>query len=249
VKRHIATKDEPVLDLVRKARHINTKLGVKKIYDKLGDQIHQINPSLGRDKLFALLRRHDLLIRRRRKYVRTTDSRHRFRKYKNQFKDLTITKPHEAWVGDITFIRTDKTFTYLFLLTDAYSRKIVGWQLSRNQGVEAALNTVRMAIKQCPNPTQVVHHTDRGFQYCCPTYVKSIESKGIKISMGEAGNCYENAMAERVNGILKGEYGLDQTFRSFEQALKATRESIKDYNEERPHWSLKLKTPSVIHSS
>jgi len=238
-----------VLDLVRKARYKNTGLGVKKIYHKVGDHIHQINPALGRDKLFTLLRRHDLLIKRRRKYVRTTDSRHRFRIHKNEFKQLTIDKPHQAWVGDITFIRTMNGFAYLFLLTDAYSRKIVGWELNKNQTVDAALNAARMAIKQCPKTSDLVHHTDRGFQYCSPTYVNKMESNGIKISMGEAGNCYDNAMAERVNGILKQEYGLDETFQCFEQALKATREGIKDYNDERPHWSLKLKTPSVVHSS
>ena len=221
--------------------------GIKKIYHKRRSDIARISRSLGRDKLFDLVRRHGLLNKRKRKYAVTTNSHHRFRKYDNQIKSFKAKKPHQAWVGDITYVRTRGGFVYLFLLTDAFSRKIVGWELSRSLAIEGAFVAAGMAIRQCPNLKGLIHHTDHGFQYCAPWYVNKLESKGIQISMGEVGNCYENAMAERVNGILKGDYAIDATFKDFEEALKATRESIKDYNEERPHWGLKLAIPSVIH--
>lgn len=223
-------------------------LGVKKVYSKHGDAIHRINKSLGRDKLFDLLRSHNLLIRRRRKYAVTTQSKHRFKKYENKLKGFKASGPHQAWVGDITYLRTSKGFVYLFLLTDLFSRKIVGWNLSKSLAIEGALQTARMAVKQCPNTKGLIHHSDRGIQYCSPAYAGKMEKNGgMQMSMGEAGNCYDNAIAERVNGILKAEYGLDATFIDMEEALRATKESIKDYNEQRPHWSLKLRTPSVVH--
>jgi transposase InsO family protein len=242
-------KDQLVAELVQKARRSNKMMGGKKVYHKYYDAIHATNSCLGRDKFFHLLARRGLLIERRRKYATTTQSRHRFKKYENLMKEFKPAAPHQAWVGDITYLRTRQGFVYLFLMTDAYSRKIVGWELSRGLGIEAALKAVRMAIRQCRDTKNVLHHTDRGFQYCSPKYVREVESKGIQMSMGEAGNCYDNAMAERVNGILKGEYGLDGTFKDLEQALAATKEGIKDYNEQRPHWSLRLQIPSVIHGN
>jgi putative transposase len=242
-------KDDFVVEIVQKARRNNKMLGVRKVYEKFGREIHNINPSLGRDKLFSLVSSRGLLIRRRRKYARTTQSRHRFRKYKNEIKDFKATRPHQLWVVDMTFIRIKKGFVYLFLLTDAYSRKVVGWSLTGSPDVKSAMQALRMAIRQCPDRSGLIHHSDRGFQYCSPAYVKVTESTGIKMSMGEVGNCYENAMAERVNGIFKGEYGFDQTFKNIKEALKAIKEGIKDYNEQRPHWGLNLKIPSVVHGS
>jgi putative transposase len=233
-------REQLVVDLVHRSRRRNKKLGVRKIYNKFGPEIHKINAWLGRDKLFRLLRGRGLLI---------TNSNHRFRKYSNEIKNFTAVRPHEAWVGDMTFIRTKQGFTHLFLLTDVYSRKIVGWHLTKSPDVESAGKAATMAIRQCPDSKGLIHHSDRGFQYCSPRYVKILESRNIVISMGEIGNCYENAMAERVNGILKDEYGLDGTFKDISEALIATKESIKDYNEERPHWGLKLKIPSVVHDS
>jgi putative transposase len=240
-------KDELVVELVQNARCKNKMLGVRKVYEKFGSQIHSINGSLGRDKLFTLLRGRGLLIKRRRKYAHTTNSKHHFRKYHNKMQHLKAVRPHQGWVVDMTFIATKQGFAYLFLVTDVYSRKIVGWYLTETQDVESALKAVRMAIKQAVNVRGLIHHSDRGFQYCCPRYVKELEAKDIVISMGEAGNCYDNAMAERVNGILKGEYGLGHSFKDIKEALRATKEAIKDYNEQRPHWGLKLKTPSVVH--
>lgn len=233
--------------MVQRARKINKHLGVRKIYDKLNDDIHQIDQGMGRDKLFGLLRTRGLLIRRRRKFVCTTQSKHRFRKFDNKMKDFQPTAPNQAWAADITYLRTRHGFVYLFLLTDFYSRKIVGWALRNSLGIEGAQATVRMAMRQCKDLRGVIHHSDRGIQYCAPAFVDLLCLKGMQISMGEAGNCYDNALAERVNGILKQEYALDATFKNFKQTMQSTREAIKDYNEERPHWSLKFKVPAYVH--
>ena len=224
-------------------------MGGKKLYSLLQPDISRIDASMGRDKFFDLLRRYGLLVQRRRKYAVTTQSLHRFRVYKNILQGFIPTRAHQAWVCDITYVRIKKGFVYLFLITDAYSRKIIGWQLSNNLGLEGALQSLAMAIKQCPNSAGLIHHSDRGFQYCSHEYVGRLKASGIVISMAEAGNCYENAMAERVNGILKGEYGLDETFAEEQEARQAVTEGIKAYNEQRPHWSLNLRIPSKVHEA
>jgi len=224
-------------------------MGGKKLYHLLEGDIHCIDVSMGRDKFFDLLRQWGLLVQRRRKYAMTTESRHRFRVYKNKLLDFTPRRPHQAWVCDITYVRIRKGFVYLFLITDAYSRKIVGWELNNSLGLEGALRSLGRAIKQCPSPNGLIHHSDRGFQYCSYEYVGRLKAKGIEISMAEAGNCYENAMAERVNGILKGEYGLDEEFANEKEARQAVTEGIKAYNEQRPHWSLGLRIPAHVHEA
>ena len=154
---------------MQKARRRNKKLGVRKLYHKCEGDIHRINGGFGRDKLFDLLRSRDLLVKRRRKYACTTQSKHRFRKYDNKMKGFKPTRADQAWVGDITYVRTRKGFVYLFLLTDAYSRKIVGWHLGNSLAIEGAIRAATMAIRQCKDPTGLIHHTDRGFQYCSPS--------------------------------------------------------------------------------
>ena len=224
-------------------------MGTKKLYHLLKPDIHRIDASMGRDKFFDLLRQWGLLIRRRRKYAVTTNSRHRFRRYKNKLQDFKVNHPHQAWVCDITYVRIRDGFVYLFLMTDAYSRKIVGWDLNKSLGLEGAFKSLCMALRQCPLTKGLIHHSDRGLQYCCPSYTQKLEDKGIQISMGEAGNCYENAMAERVNGILKTEYGLEETFTDETQARLASKQGIKAYNEQRPHWSLGLQIPAKVHEA
>jgi putative transposase len=236
-----------VIKLVQKTRRLHVRMGGKKLYELHREEIHRMAPAIGRDKFFKILKRYNQLIIRKRKYARTTQSNHRFRKYRNLSKDFRACKAHELWVGDITYIRTRQGFIYLSLLTDGYSRKIIGWDLSRSLAVEGAMRAGKMALEQCRG-NQVIHHTDRGFQYCSPGYVEQMEKRGVKMSMGEAGNCYDNAMAERVNGILKQEYSLDATFENYEIAKKTVREGIKLYNEQRPHWGLKLKTPAYVHA-
>ena len=188
-----------------------------------------------------------MLVKRKRKYAVTTNSDHPFYKYKNQLAAATISAPSQAWVSDITYLTTRKGFVYLSLVTDVYSRKIVGWNVDVSLGVAGTLKAAKSAIRQCADPRGVIHHSDRGIQYCCYAYSNLLKSKGIKISMGEAGNCYDNAIAERVNGILKDEYLLDSEFVDIEHAVQATRQAVYLYNYKRPHWSLQLKKPAEVH--
>lgn len=249
VRANEQASEQRIKAMVDEVRRSNQRMGGRKLYKLLGDRIVKIHPSMGRDKFFNFLGRHQLLIRRRRKYARTTQSFHRFRVYENKLKSLPLRRAHQAWVCDITYLRRSDGFVYLFLITDAYSRKIVGWQLSESLATEAAIRALKEAIKQCRDTRGLIHHSDRGFQYCSTQYVKLLEQNGIEISMAEAGNCYENAIAERVNGILKDEYGLDQTFADKREALQATRQAIYSYNNERPHWSLELEIPAKVHAA
>ena len=232
---------------VKQLRREHVKLGGRKLYHVLRAEIRNSGRGFGRDKFFDLLRHHDLLVKRRRKYAVTTQSDHPFYKYKNELSKEQITAPNQAWVSDITYLRTRKGFAYLSLITDAYSRKIVGWNVDNSLGVESTLQAAEQAISQCKQTKGTIHHSDRGIQYCCYAYTDRLKQKGIKISMGEAGNCYDNAMAERVNGILKDEYLLDAEFIDIEHARQVASQAIYLYNHKRPHWSLGLKKPAEVH--
>lgn len=222
------------------------RLGGRKLFFALSGQLSG-EQKIGRDKFFALLGKHGLLLRRRRRYVRTTDSDHPFRVYKNLLKERELSRFNECWVADITYLRTRKGFVYLFLLTDAYSRKIVGWSLNDSLGIEGGLVAMKMALKQRDKRLPLIHHSDRGIQYCSKGYVNLLRKNKICISMTEENHCYENALAERVNGILKQEFLLDATFNSKRTCLLSVKEAIQLYNEKRPHWSLNLKTPEEVH--
>jgi putative transposase len=222
-------------------------MGCKKLYHMLKPDIAKLDVTMGRDKFFDLLRDWGLLVKRRRKYVVTTKSFYRYSQYEDHFNGREWYKPHQAWVSDITYIRVGENFRYLFLITDAYSRKIVGWYLGNSLESKWAVEALNMAIAQCPDPKGVVHHSDRGFQYCSKAYTKVLKGAGIISSMGEAGNCYDNAMAERINGILKNEYLLDEKFRNLKEAFKTIRQAIDQYNYVRPHMSLALMRPAEIH--
>jgi len=241
-------KQETVLlEQVKSIRKKHSKLGVLKLRSELSEEIRKCGRGFGRDKFFDLLRYHDLLVKRRRKYAVTTNSDHAFYKHKNRLCGLSIRRPDEAWVSDITYLRTRSGFVYLSLVTDVYSRKIVGWDVNVSLAVEGSLKAVKKAIGSCSGTRNLIHHSDRGIQYCCHAYTNLLKKNEIKISMGEAGNCYDNAIAERVNGILKNEYLLDYEFANYEQAVKATREAVYLYNYERPHWSLGLKKPADVY--
>ncbi len=241
--------EQMILSLVHALRRHHPRIGGKKLYFLIKQDMAKAGIKLGRDKFFELLGRNALLVKRLRKYVYTTDSFHHFRVHRNLLKDRPLTKAHQGWVSDITYIRTKNDFVYLFLITDAYSRKIVGWHLSESLKIAGAISALKMAIRQSPKERDLIHHSDRGIQYCSKDYVKLLKKAGIKISMTEENHCYENATAERVNGILKQEYGLDETFISGSLALKATNEAIKSYNTKRPHWALNLATPEQMHAA
>ena len=204
---------------------------------------------IGRDKFFEWLKSQDLLVRPKRSYVRTTQSGHRFRVYENLTRDLLLTAPNQLWVSDITYLRTWEGFCYLALITDAYSRKIVGYDVSDSLEMEGCVRALKLACQTASDLSQLIHHSDRGTQYCSTPYTQRLHQQGIKISMAATGNCYENALAERVNGILKDEFNLDITFRSKQQAMKAVHQSITIYNQYRPHWALHFKTPQHCHAA
>ena len=236
-----------ILDMVRRERHLQPRLGGKKLYWMLGSDIHGMVPHFGRDKFFSLLRKYDLLVERKGQYCKTTNSYHHFHKYGNSVRELSIDRPNRVWAADITYLRTEKGFVYLSLLTDMYSRKIVGWELSESLSIEGSLAALKKALKENPLRHSLIHHSDRGVQYCSHDYVKLLKKNTIEISMTEDNHCYENALAERVNGILKDEYLLDATFRDFAHAEKACRQAVELYNTRRTHLSLKYKTPWQVH--
>jgi transposase InsO family protein len=239
--------EQVVLDLVLEIRRQMPRLGGKKLYHLLQADLEKIG-KIGRDKFFSILRKHGLLVERKKSFTQTTDSYHRFHKYDNLLKNSEITAPNQCYVADITYIRTEGKFVYLFLLTDYFSRKIVGWSLSRSLSIEGGLEALQMALKARGNQDfALLHHSDRGVQYCSNDYVRLLRKYHSQISMTEENHCYENALAERVNGILKDEFYLGSTFKDFEQAHKSVRQAIKTYNELRPHWALGLKVPAEVH--
>jgi transposase InsO family protein len=217
-------------------------IGGKKLYKQLLPDFKKMKIELGRDKFFGILRRNKLLINRRKRYAKTTYSSHRFRVYDNLIKEIKPTKKDEIYVSDITYIRLNDSFLYLALMTDLYSRKIVGCDLSDSLNLEGSLRALRMSIK-CKSKKELsglIHHSDRGFQYCSNPYTKLLTDNEIKISMSEKGNPYENAVAERVNGILKIEFMLGETFKTRADAQRAVKEAIETYNENRPQNEFRL---------
>lgn len=238
-----------ILDQVRVIRRRQPKIGTRKLYFKLKPVLLEMGYKFGRDQLFNLLRRKNLLIQRRRKYVKTTNSRHRFLKYGNLLKELEISRSNQVYVSDITYIRTIKGFGYLSLITDASSRKIVGYNLSQDLGIKGCMRALRMALRQVPKGIDLIHHSDRGIQYCSYDYTDLLKKYGVRISMTEQDHVYENALAERVNGILKEEFLLSETLASYEIAQSMVKESIQIYNQERPHLSLNYETPEQRHAA
>ena len=235
-----------VVELVQDVRKRLPRVGGKKLFKLLNADLQSVG-KIGRDRFFQILRSKELLIARKKSYTRTTHSYHHFHKHRNLIKERLITRPNECWVADITYLRTESGFVYLFLVTDYYSRKIAGWDISTGLSIEGGLRALRMALKQRKGSGELIHHSDRGIQYCSHAYVNLLSAHGVKISMTEENHCYENAIAERVNGILKDEFLLDSTFKNAKEAYVAAREAIKSYNEIRPHWSLNLQTPEAVH--
>lgn len=238
-----------ILSHVKEIRQKHPRMGTLKLRNELVEEVKQCGRGYGKNKFFDLLGNNGLLIRRRRKYTVTTNSKHAFYKYTNQLAKATITAPDQAWVSDITYLRTRGKFVYLSLVTDVYSRKIVGWNVDTSLAVEGAISALKMAFKGCNNAKGLIHHSDRGIQYCCHAYNALTEKKGIIMSMGEAGNCYDNAIAERVNGILKDEYLLDSEFVDKRHAQRAMKEAVYLYNYERPHWSINLEKPAEVYKN
>jgi transposase InsO family protein len=241
--------DQLIVAEVKKIRRRQPKVGTRKLHRMVNKQLKSEGIQIGRDRLFKLLRTVDLLVPRRKRGNQTTDSRHRLNTYGNLIRDLQLTRPNQVYVSDITYVETLLGFCYLALITDAYSRKIVGYDLSRSLSVEGSLRALEMALKQLSGPIQLIHHSDRGLQYCSHVYADLLRTHGVQISMTEERHVYENAKAERVNGILKSEFLLGDQLASFEVAEQLVKEAIQIYNEERLHLSLDYQTPAMVHDS
>jgi putative transposase len=237
-----------ILKQAKELRKEHLRMGAEKLLHLLAPVILEHQIKYGRDKFYNLLGEHGLLIKRRRRGPRTTNSNHFYRKYPNLIRDLVLTGSGKLWVSDITYIRTAKGFVYLSLITDAYSKKIVGWSLWYDLTSEGALNALKMAIFAEGVKAGLIHHSDRGIQYCCTDYVNYLKGSDINISMTENGDPYENAIAERINGILKDEYELGETYPDYHTALEAVKIAVYKYNNKRPHRSIDLMFPIDAHN-
>ena len=241
------TKESQVIQLVKEERKEQPRVGTRKLHEALYPEFKKTRLKVGRDVLFDILRANGMLVKPKKTSCKTTDSYHQFHTYNNLVKDMQVTAPNQVWVSDITYIRTVNGFCYLALITDMYSRKIVGYDISDSLELAGCLRALKMALKAARPAVGLVHHSDRGIQYCSNVYTQILKRKNIGISMTEENHCYENAMAERVNGILKDEFYLDQTFMDTAHAKRATKNAIKLYNEVRLHLSLDFKTPNMVY--
>lgn len=239
-------ESELIIQQVRVHRKDQPKVGTRKLDRLLEEFKHNHSIKLGRDALFELLRENKLLIRKRRRTVQTTFSRHWMRKYPNLIKGRVFTSPNTLWVSDITYLQVGDGFCYLSLVTDGYSRKILGYYLSKTLEADGCIKALLMALINCPSPNNLFHHSDRGVQYCCKDYVQILSANNIQISMTESGDPLENALAERVNGILKDEL-LEEKYEDFTQAQISVAQAINTYNNLRLHASCNMLTPSAAH--
>jgi len=241
-------KAEILLQLIEKERHLMPRLGGRKLLLRIGPRLPD-ELMMGRDSFFEFLRDNGLLIRKRHHRVRTTYSNHWMHKYPNLIKGFIPERAHQLWVSDLTYIETLEGFVYLSLITDAYSRKIIGWALGTTLEAKYTVKALKMALKQLPKGVRnLFHHSDRGVQYCCGEYVKILKKNNLQISMTENGDPRENAIAERVNGILKDEWLNQMKFKSIKDASSQLEEIIRIYNQERPHSSLDMNTPEYAHN-
>jgi len=236
-----------ILELVRRERRLQPRLGGRKLLHLLGAEFSEARVNIGRDRFFELLAEFDLLVVPKPGAPRTTNSRHSLPVFGNLLADKELRGPNEAWVSDLTYIRTDEGFLYAALITDAYSRKIVGAHIGDSLEAEGCLVALERALGALPAGKQPIHHSDRGCQYCCHEYVERLQTRGLGISMTQVMHCYENAQAERVNGILKQEYELDRRFRTKAQARKAFEQAVWLYNHRRPHLGLNYRFPAEVH--
>jgi transposase InsO family protein len=224
------------------------KTGTLKLYEYLQPQLKALNIKMGRDAVNDLLRRKGMLIKKTKRYFITTDSKHMFYKSPNLLKDLTILHSEQAFVSDITYVKTDQGHAYLALVTDVYSKKIMGWCLEDNMKVSLVKNALAMAHRNCIfNHASIIHHSDRGIQYCCPDYSQFAQDKGFVLSTTQQYDPYENAIAERINGILKYEFGLKNKIKTLQIAQQMVSEAVQLYNKERMHLSLDFQKPQDVH--
>lgn len=222
------------------------RIGTRKLYYILKQNLSELK--VGRDKLFTILKANNMDIKPKRSYRITTNSHHRFKKHKNLILDMDITKPEQVWVSDITYVGSRDNNQYLSLITDAYSKKIVGFDLSGSLDTSGSIRAFKMAIKDRKyKENTLIHHSDKGVQYCSNWYQEELNKYNIKTSMTEAYDPYQNAIAERVNGILKQEFYIEDYNTDLETLNKIIKDSIYIYNEHRPHLSNSMLTPNQMH--
>jgi len=238
-----------MIELVNQCRKEQQQnLGGRKLYFLLQDKLKEHQIKIGRNKFFEFLRANKLLVRKTKRYFITTDSKHQFYKYPNLISNKVPTRAEQLWVSDITYIKTDKGHNYLALVTDAYSKKIMGYKLDNHMKTSLCTDALKMAIKNRKYPDKkLIHHSDRGFQYCNPSYTEFAELNGIIMSMTEKYDPYENALAERINRTMKYEYAMKQTIKNTALAKKMIKKAVYIYNNLRPHLSLDMLTPNKVH--
>lgn len=238
--------EQTVIEWVQEYRRKHPRMGGRKLYYLLAPRLRACDLKIGRDKFFELLRRHRLLVPpRRSRAPRTTDGR--WTRWKNELQATVIDAPYQGWVADISYLRTVDGFCYMALISDVYSRKIIGWDVSQSLEMEGTLRALEMALEHLPPTAYPIHHSDRGSQYRSNAYIRRLRQRGCTVSMTEHNHCAENAQAERLNGILKGEYYLDSVFTTTQQARSATEAAITLYNQERPHINLNFQSPEQVH--
>ena len=243
-------KEERIMELVHEIRRKLPFIGGRKLYWMLKDKFRAENIRIGRDKLFDILRDRGELVYRKRRYARTTNSRHHFTRYKNIVKDLDIVHPEQVFVSDITYIPlSGNLFAYAAFITDAFSRKIMGFSVSDKLDSTLAVEALIIAISNRKYKCNLIHHSDRGVQFCSNEFTNILKAYGIEISMTETGDPRENAIAERINGIIKHEFGLNSPTRSVAEAKLLVEQAVLLYNNMRPHMSCQLQTPSQTHLS
>ncbi|EZH73172.1 integrase [Aquimarina atlantica] len=252
-KEQLSFEDELIVCEVLKIRKHHRHMGTRKLYELLQPFLidHQIK--IGRDRLFDVLSAHNLLVRRKKRQTITTNSFHRFKKYSNLIKNFTPNASNQLWVSDITYWKIENSFVYISLITDAYSRKIVGYHLADHLQTSGIIQALQMAIESLTiktmNNLHLIHHSDRGTQYCSNEYVKLLQENDIAISMTENGDPLENAIAERVNGIIKEEYLTDYQVENIHEANQLLKVVVNLYNNERPHMSIGNLTPNQVHQN
>lgn len=236
--------------VLNKRGEITQTLGGRKLYLTLQDQIKEKGIKIGRDRFFDFMRAHALLVPKLRAFHKTTNSNHNFKKFRNLVQNKAPNRPEELWVSDITYLRLNGKHAYLAIITDAYSKKIMGFKIATNMKASLSLEALKMALKNRKYPNRkLIHHSDRGLHYCWPEYVKTLQENKIMISMTEKYDPYENALAERINRTLKYEFALNQVIPNKTVAEKMVRRAVNVYNAKRPHNSLNGRTPNDVHNN
>lgn len=244
-----AMQAEEIKKIIEPIRQKMPRYGIKKLHLDIKDDLKNLRIKMGRDAFFRFARHHRLLVPRTKRCFITTDSKHFFFRSPNRIKTLIPTQSEQIFVNDITYVKLQDSYVYVALVTDLYSKKVMGYKLDDNMKVTLVKDALTMAVNNCEhNRESIIHHSDRGIQYCCPDYSEFAQSKGMILSTTEKYDPYENAVAERINGILKYEFGLIKTIPSIDIANKMLKQAVKIYNRERRHCSLQMRTPDFAHT-